>query len=61
MNNGINNNEMLSPQLLQSKFYLKITSILFIQPNNNKLTHEDIVNSIKHLTLFETILLALKS
>jgi len=61
VNNGINNNEMLSPQLLQSKFYLKITSILFIQPNNNKLTHEDIVNSIKHLTLFETILLALKS
>ena len=61
MNNGINNNEMLSPQLLQSKFYLKITSILFIQPNNNKLTHEDIVNSIKHLTLFETILLVLKS
>jgi len=57
---GINDDETLPPRLLQSKSYLKITGIPFIQPNGNKLTHEDIVNSIKHSTLFETVSLASK-
>jgi len=32
------NNKILTPQLPQSKSYLKITSIPYIQPNGNKLT-----------------------
>jgi len=44
--NGINKEESLFLHLLQSKLYLKITSILFIKPDSNKLTHEDISNSI---------------
>jgi len=44
--NGINKEESLFLHLPQSKLYLKITSILFIKPDSNKLTHEDISNSI---------------
>jgi len=54
---GINKEESLSPCLPQSKSYLKITGIPFIQPNGDKLTYEDITNSIQHSTLFETVLL----
>jgi len=58
--NSINNNEVHFPCLLQSKSYLKITDIPYIQPNGNKLTHENIVNSINHTSLFENISLASK-
>jgi len=44
---GSINKEVLLPlHLPQSRSYLKITGILFIQLNGNKLTHEDIINSI---------------
>jgi len=58
--NSINEDESLPPHLSQSKPYLKITGILFIQPNGNKLTHEDIINSIQYSTLFEMVSLASK-
>jgi len=58
--NSINEEESLFLCLPQSKLYLKITSILFIQPDGNKLTHEDITNSIQHSTLFEIVSLASK-
>ena len=43
---GANNNEILAPQLPQSKSYLKITSIPYIQSNGNKLTGDDIMNVV---------------
>ena len=58
--NGINNDKVLSLCLPQSKSYLKIMNILYIQPNSNKLTHKDIVNLIKHTSLFKNISLASK-
>jgi len=58
--NGINEEKSFSSCLPQSKSYLKITSILFIQPNSNKLTHEDIINFIQHSTLFKTVSLTSK-
>ena len=58
--NGINADESLPPCLFQSKSYLKITDILFIQPNGNKLTHKDIINFIQYSTLFEMVSLTSK-
>ena len=58
--NSINNNEVHFPCLLQSKSYLKITSIPYIQPNSNKFTYENIVNLINYTSLFENILLVSK-
>jgi len=52
--------EILAPRLSQSKSYLKITGISYIQPNGNKLTSDDIITTIKHLKLFELINLAVK-
>ena len=57
---NINEEVLLPSYLSQSKSYLKITGILFIQPNGNKLTYEDIINSIQHSTLFEMVSLATK-
>jgi len=51
--NGASNDEVLTPQLPQSKSYLKITGIPYIQPNGNKLTSDDITTTMKHLELFE--------
>jgi len=46
--------------LLQSKSYLKITGIPYIQPNSNKLTYKDIINSINYTNLFKNISLVSK-
>jgi len=54
------NDKILAPRLSQSKSYLKITGIPYIQPNSNKLTSDDIINTMKHLELFESMNLAAK-
>ena len=54
------NDKILTPWLPQSKSYLKITGIPYIQPNGNKLTSDDITTTIKHLELFEPVNLAAK-
>ena len=48
------------PWLLQSKSYLKITSIPYIQPNSNKLTGNDITTTMKYLELFKPVNLVAK-
>jgi len=58
--NSTGNNEILALYLFQSKSYLKITSISYIQPNGNKLTSDDITNIMKHLELFEYMTLVTK-
>ena len=58
--NSINNNKVLSSCLPQFKSYFKIIDIPYIQPNGNKPTYEDIVNSINYTSLFENISLVLK-
>jgi len=57
---GAKNDEILAPRLPQSKSYLKITGIPYVQPSGEKLTSEDITNCFKHLELFESISLAAK-
>ena len=57
---GTGNDEILVPQLSQSKYYLKITSIPYIQPNGNKLTGDSITTTMKYLELFEPVNLAAK-
>jgi len=57
---GAGNDEILAPRLPQSKSYLKITGIPYIQPNGNKLTGDDVTNTMKHLELFEPVNLAAK-
>ena len=57
---GINNNEVLTPHLLQSKFYFKIIGIPYIQPSGNNLTSNNITNFISHTGLFKSISLASK-
>ena len=58
--NGAGNDEVLAPRLPQSKSYLKITGIPYIQPNGNKLTGDDITTTMKQLELFEPVNLAAK-
>jgi len=58
--NGASNDKVLTLQLSQSKSYLKITSIPYIQPNSNKLTSDDITTTMKHLELFKGMNLAAK-
>jgi len=58
--NGTGNNKVLAPRLPQSKSYLKITGIPYIQPNSNKLTSDNITTTIKHLELFEPVNLTAK-
>jgi len=58
--NGTGNDEVLASRLPQSKSYLKIMSIPYIQPNGNKLTSDDIMTTMKQLELFEPINLAAK-
>ena len=57
---GAGNGEVLAPRLPQSKSYLKITGIPYIQPNGNKLTGDDIITTMKHLELFEPMNFAVK-
>jgi len=58
--NGAGNDEVLAPRLPQSKSYLKITGIPYIQPNGNKLTGDNITTTMKQLELFEPVNLAAK-
>jgi len=58
--NSTGNDEVLTPQLSQSKSYLKITGIPYIQPNGNKLTSDNIITTMKHLELFEPVNLTAK-
>ena len=58
--NGTSNDEVLALWLSQSKLYLKITGIPYIQPNGNKLTGNNITTAIKHLELFKCANLAAK-
>jgi len=58
--NSTGNDEVLTPQLPQSKSYLKITGIPYIQPNGNKLTSDNIITTMKHLELFEPVNLTAK-
>ena len=46
--------------LLQSKSYLKIIGISYIQPSSNSITSEEITNFLSHTGLFESITLASK-
>jgi len=55
---GINQKDVLAPRLPQSKSYLKITGLLYIQPSGLALTREDITNYLKNSDLFENIILA---
>jgi len=57
---GAKEDEILAPRLPQSKSYLKITGIPYVQPSGEKPTSEDIINFIGHLGLFESISLAAK-
>jgi len=58
--NGAGNDKVLTPWLPQSKSYLKIMGIPYIQPNGNKLTSDDITNTMKQLELFKPVNLAAK-
>ena len=51
---------MLSPRLPQSKSYLKITGLPYLQSDSNKITSENVVEFMKHIDLFEDISLAAK-
>jgi len=57
---GIGLNEVAAPQLPQSKSYLKITGIPYIQPSGLAITSEDITNYLKNSDLFEGATLAAK-
>jgi len=58
--NGAGNDEVLTLRLPQSKSYLKITGIPYIQPNGNKLTGDNITTTMKQLELFEPVNLTAK-
>ena len=57
---GINSNDILSPQSPQSKLYLKIMGLPYLWADGNKITSENIVDFMKHIDLFKNILLATK-
>jgi len=57
---GAKNDKILVPHLPQSKSYLKITDIPYVQLNGEKLTSKDITNYFSHLELFKMISLAAK-
>ena len=57
---GINQNNVSILRLPQSKLYLKITGIPYIQFSNLALTSDDITNYLKNSDLFKDITLAAK-
>jgi len=57
---GINSNDILSPRLLQSKSYLKITGLPYLRADSNKITSKNITDFMKHIDLFKNISLATK-
>jgi len=56
---GINQKDVLAPRLPQSKLYLKITGLSYIQPSGLTLTSEDITNYLKNSNLFGNITLVI--
>jgi len=52
---GINSNDIPSPRLPQSKSYLKITGLLYLQADGNKITSENVTDFMKHIDLFKNI------
>lgn len=57
---SIDYEEVLSSQLPQSKSYLKIMGIPFVQPNSSNLSSSNITNTINCIGLFESISLVSK-
>ena len=57
---GINSNDIPNPRLPQSKSYLKITGLPYLQNNGNKITSENVTDFMKHIDLFENVSLASK-
>jgi len=57
---GINSNEILTPQLPQSKSYLKITGIPYLRSDGNKISSENVTDFMSHIELFKNISLAAK-
>jgi len=57
---GINSNDIPSPQLPQSKLYLKIIGLPYLRADGNKITSKNIIDFMKHLDLFKNIPLATK-
>ena len=57
---GINGNDIPSPRLPQSKSYLKITGLPYLQADDNKITSKNVTDFMKHIDLFENVSLATK-
>jgi len=57
---GINSNDIPNPRLSQSKSYLKIMGLPYLQANSNKITSKNITDFMKHIDLFENVSLATK-
>ena len=57
---GINSNDIPSPRLSQSKSYLKITGLPYLQADGNKITSENVTDFMKHIDLFKNVSLATK-
>jgi len=57
---GINSNDIPSPRLPQSKSYLKITGLPYLQADGNKITSENVTDFMKHIDLFKNVSLATK-
>jgi len=57
---GINTNKVLTPCLPQSKSYLKITGIPYLQYDGNKISSDNVTDFMKYIELFEGIFLAVK-
>jgi len=57
---GINSNNIPSPRLPQSKSYLKIMGLLYLQADGNKITSKNVTDFMKHIDLFENVSLATK-
>jgi len=57
---GINGNDILSPRLPQSKSYLKIIGLPYLQADGNKITSENVTDFMKHIDLFKNVFLATK-
>jgi len=55
---GIEANDVAAPRFPQSKTYLKITGILYIQPSGLAIANDDITNHLKNSDLFKGITLA---
>jgi len=57
---GIGSNEVATPRLPQSKLYLKITGIPYIQLSGIAISSDDIINYLKDSDLFKDTTLAAK-